>query len=1241
MKNNKLKIMYTFTQRIIVHALAILSACVLMENLGNASDIQIYQHPTAKNNPILMLAIDNSLSMTSVDAYYKGQLVSRINALKSSLIDALNAKDSSGQFIIPENTYIGISVFTSTNEVGSSSDWLKEGEAARSSKILMEAKPLSITHRADLIRNIQNISAVGSTPTPLLLSETYAYLLGNRTDGENLKNLDNTIATKYSNYSKGLSGTSLAPNGTRKSDGSYIAPLSKLTSSDAQCSTQGVFFLSDGAPVGLRPATVLPVMKNALADPNFSCENSPLDDVYYHYTTAKGGSSAPTYNGEFKEMATRNYPIKMDDLGSASVQQSGWQNRSSWACVGKIVQRLAHQTQLTSDARQKRIYTSTVGFGPLFQKHPNETCTASSENGLLNHCIFDRSYTGIGATVSNSLNAQALKILGNNIGKGDTLGTRNEIGGYTQATTGEDIQQALNNFLLEVSSGNFESASFGSYVTPLDPLSNTPYPYIFAPQFQPKISHVNSKFGSTHRLWLGNLKKYTLNLQGEMIDKISRKVLNPSGALQTNTRDFWNISNQDDGFSAIEGGVYSRLGIPMAQPNLMKANDAEQIKTRPIFINAKWSSSGQHANVVVADRALTKITTKDVITATQLDSNLKGWRQNLYQPYLLSALGYRLDQDFLNGLASGYVWDSLSKVNTLEPMRQLGGVLHSDPLLITLEAKYSETAGEKIGEMGGLSHRKDYLLFGTMQGLLHMIDQDTGVEEFAFLPHEILQNPNKRDALLAQSNTMIGSPDPLYGIDGAWTSDVAYRVDTQNKKIIASKANVYGGMRMGGKSYYGLNVMTPASPSFLFHIDPTLGTIRSGKAGISTSVVNPALKAMGQSWSKPSIAKVRLNGLIQNVLIVGGGYDTAYETEGYQPKTSLTQNTANEGAGVYIFNANTGELLWNARFGERTQVGSTDVRNKELKYSVVSQIKVFDRNADGLVDHLYFGDLGGQVWRVDLNNKRQTKAEDFGRIKKIADFSQINQKFYEMPALTIHDQSGQRFGVLSLASGNRSIPLSTENGADHRVYVLHDYELAERDLFSSTSNHSNNNSNNNSNINLNNNSKQITESDLLDWSSISTASIHSLLSKQKRGWYYVLRQTTGMDEGKDTGTVKAMNGYIAIANSPVHSDLYVSLYNPNDPSSQQPNQCSGGIKGSSRTLQLCLPYEICGDAHSALDIQNKKNATISNHKSDGLTKLNRIAITEAGQKKITLLGDGNTRYTTTKKLKAYNWFERQ
>ena len=49
---------------------------------------------------------------------------------------------------------------------------------------------------------------------------------------------------------------------------------------------------------------------------------------------------------------------------------------------------------------------------------------------------------------------------------------------------------------------------------------------------------------------------------------------------------------------------------------------------------------------------------------------------------------------------------------------------------------------------------------------------------------------------------------------------------------------------------------------------------------------------------------------------------------------------------------------------------------EDMTHSVVTEIRTLDRNYDGLTDQLVFADLGGRVWRVDINNSVDT--ENFG-----------------------------------------------------------------------------------------------------------------------------------------------------------------------------------------------------------------------------------------------------------------------
>src|SRR5690606_17940278 len=120
---------------------------------------------------------------------------------------------------------------------------------------------------------------------------------------------------------------------------------------------------------------------------------------------------------------------------------------------------------------------------------------------------------------------------------------------------------------------------------------------------------------------------------------------------------------------------------------------------------------------------------------------------------------------------------------------------------------------------------------------------------------------------------------------------------------------------------------------------------------------------------------------------------------------------------VYIVNAQTGNLIWSATYAST----ATDGR-QYMKHSIVSRISTLDRNADGLIDHLYFGDLGGQIFRADLNNKQTLSGSTYSafgvRVVRLAnlatddatndpDNSYIGGKaprFYEPPTVTIHDQ---------------------------------------------------------------------------------------------------------------------------------------------------------------------------------------------------------------------------------------------
>ncbi len=239
------------------------------------------------------------------------------------------------------------------------------------------------------------------------------------------------------------------------------------------------------------------------------------------------------------------------------------------------------------------------------------------------------------------------------------------------------------------------------------------------------------------------------------------------------------------------------------------------------------------------------------------------------------------------------------------------------------------------------------------------------------------------------------------------------------------KQIVYGGLRMGGRSYYALNLQDMSNPKLLFQISPDEQKIYYN----GSSSTYAALDNMGQSWSKPSIGWVnwkKSDGKTterKRVMFVGGGYDEGYENDTYNPSIS-------QGAGVYMFDADNGKLLWWASAKATTAQGAEAyTQSDNLKYSVVSEIRTEDRNGDGLIDHLYFGDLGGQLFRIDLDNTATTNA-NFAKPPQLLlnlNNGAASPRFYEMPAFSVYDYNGTTFAVVlnSASALPKRVPFNT------------------------------------------------------------------------------------------------------------------------------------------------------------------------------------------------------------------------
>jgi type IV pilus assembly protein PilY1 len=336
--------------------------------------------------------------------------------------------------------------------------------------------------------------------------------------------------------------------------------------------------------------------------------------------------------------------------------------------------------------------------------------------------------------------------------------------------------------------------------------------------------------------------------------------------------------------------------------------------------------------------------------------------------------------------------DSDNDGSTSDSRKFIADPLHSVPHLIVYGG--SKTAPDTV------------VFFGDNQGFIHGIDGETGKTHFSFMPSDLL----KKQAKLKVNS---GTSDKVYGMD---SPIISWIHDSNNDGNISSGkgdfAYIYAGMRRGGSNYYALDVTDPDQPDFLW-------TIQGGKA-------NTDFSEMGQTWSTPVKTKVTIGKNLREVLIFGGGYDADQDDV-------TVRTTDDSGRALYIVDAKTGARLWWAG-----PAGSgADLELASLKYSIPSSPKVLDLTGDGMVNQIYVGDMGGQIFRFDVTNTNS--ASDLVTGGVIADLAEDNKtagnrRFYHAPDLFGMKFGGTQHLGLIIGSGFQAHPLNKD--IDDRIYMI-------------------------------------------------------------------------------------------------------------------------------------------------------------------------------------------------------------
>jgi type IV pilus assembly protein PilY1 len=315
---------------------------------------------------------------------------------------------------------------------------------------------------------------------------------------------------------------------------------------------------------------------------------------------------------------------------------------------------------------------------------------------------------------------------------------------------------------------------------------------------------------------------------------------------------------------------------------------------------------------------------------------------------------------------------------------RLGDIINGAPIFVGAP-KFRYTENGYASFASSKSGRDGVVYVAANDGMLHAFDRLTGEEKWAYIPSMMIPNLYKlADTAYANNHQFFVDGSPQVGdiyVGGAW------------------KTILVGGLNAGGRAYYALDITDPNNPVALWEFS------NAHDANLGLTFGNPIItKRAGGTW----------------VVVFASGYNN-------------TVGGGNGNGHLFVLNADTGVKLTSLPTldASNNPVGSTGTPSGLAKINAW-----IDSEIDNSALRFYGGDLLGNMWRFDIDNRVAPN----GKALRLAQLvvSGKAQPITTKPALAEVDYLGTKYAVVYVGTGKYLGTGDLSNTDQQSVYAFKD-----------------------------------------------------------------------------------------------------------------------------------------------------------------------------------------------------------